>query len=170
MRVTSLAAAFWLASLMPGVADPLGFTVHDMPRDMPEVRFVTEDGTRKTLDAFHGKVILLNIWATWCPPCVKEMPTLDALQADLGGSKFEVVALSIDTGGVPVVRQFFDRVGIKHLTTYVDQTSLAFTNLGILGLPTTMIVDANGRELARLIGPATWNEPDMEAFLKGFMQ
>ena len=170
MRVTSLAAAFWFASLMPGLAGPLGFAVHDAPQDMPQVRFVTEDGTRKTLDAFHGKVILLNIWATWCPPCVKEMPTLDALQADLGGAKFEVVTLSIDTGGVPVVRQFFDRFGIKHLTMYVDQTSLAFTNLRILGLPTTMIVDANGRELARLIGPATWNEPDMEAFLKGFLQ
>ena len=166
MKHALFAALLWLALPVPGIAGPLGFAVHGTPLDMPEVRFVTDDGTRKTLDAFHGKVILLNIWATWCPPCVKEMPTLDALQADLGGSKFEVVTLSIDTGGVPVVRQFFDRVGIKHLTIYVDQTSLAFTNLRIVGLPTTMIVDADGKELARLIGPATWNEPDMEAYLK----
>jgi thiol-disulfide isomerase/thioredoxin len=114
MRITRLAAAFWFASLVPGVAGPQGFTVHDTPQDMPEVRFVTEDGTSKTLDAFHGKVIVLNIWASWCPPCVAEMPTLDAMQADLGSGRFEVVTLSIDTGGVPVVRRFFDKLGIKH--------------------------------------------------------
>ena len=102
MKHALVAALIWLAAPAPGIAGPQGFAVHDAPQDLPEVRFVTEDGTRKTLDAFHGKVILLNIWATWCPPCAKEMPTLDALQADLGSSKFEVVTLSIDTGGVPV--------------------------------------------------------------------
>lgn len=170
MKHALVAALIWLAAPAPGIAGPQGFAVHDAPQDLPEVRFVTEHGTRKTLDAFHGKVILLNIWATWCPPCVKEMPTLDALQADLGSSKFEVVTLSIDTGGVPVVRKFFDKVGIKHLAMYVDQTSLAFTNLRIVGLPTTMIVDADGRELARLIGPVTWNDPDMEAYLKTYIK
>lgn len=170
MKPALIAALLWLVVPVPVLAGPLGFAIHDTPQDMPEVRFVTEDGTRKTLDAFHGKVILLNIWATWCPPCVKEMPTLDALQADLGSAKFEVVTLSIDTGGVPVVRQFFDKVGIKHLAMYVDQTMLAFTNLRIVGLPTTMIVDADGQELARLIGPAIWNDPDMEAFLKSYIK
>ena len=170
MKPIFAAALLWLALPAPGVAGPQGFTLHDAPQKMPEVRFVTEDGTRKTLDAFHGKVILLNIWATWCPPCVTEMPMLDALQADMGSAKFEVVTLSLDTGGVPVVRRFFDRVGIKHLTMYVDQTMLSFTNLRIVGLPTTMIVNADGRELARLIGPATWNDPDMKAFLKTYIK
>ena len=170
MKHALVVAMLWFAAPVPGIAGPQGFALHDAPQDMPEVRFVTEDGTTKTLDAFHGKVILLNIWATWCPPCVKEMPTLDALQADLGNSKFEVVTLSIDTGGVPVVRRFFDKVGTKNLTMYVDQTSLAFTNLRIVGLPTTLIVDANGKELARLIGPATWNDPDMEAYLKTYIK
>ncbi|MEO8245380.1 MAG: TlpA disulfide reductase family protein [bacterium] len=170
MRITRLAAAFWFASLVPGVAGPQGFTVHDTPQDMPEVRFVTEDGTSKTLDAFHGKVIVLNIWATWCPPCVAEMPTLDALQADLGSGRFEVVTLSIDTGGVPVVRRFFDKLGIKHLTIRVDPTQLSFTNLHIVGLPTTLLINADGKEVARLVGPATWNAPAVEAFLKGFAQ
>ena len=170
MKHALFAALLWLLSPLAAIAGPQGFNVHNAPQDMPEVRFVTEDGTRETLDAFHGKVILLNIWATWCPPCAKEMPTLDALQADLGSAKFEVVTLSIDTGGVPAVRRFFDRIGIKHLTLYVDQTSLAFTNLRIVGLPTTLIVDADGKELARLVGPATWNDPDMEAFLKTYIK
>lgn len=170
MKPALFAALLWLAAPVAAFAGPQGFTLHDAPQDMPEVRFVTEDGSRKTLADFHGRVILLNIWATWCPPCVKEMPTLDALQADLGTSKFEVVTLSIDTGGVPVVRRFFDEHGIKHLTMYVDQTSLAFTNLRIVGLPTTLIVDADGRELARLVGPATWNDPGMEAFLKTYIK
>ena len=124
----------------------------------------------KTLDAFHGKVILLNIWATWCPPCVTEMPTLDRLQADLGSGKFEVVTLSIDTGGTPVVRRFFDKLGIRHLKLYVDPTQLSFTNLHIVGLPTTLLINTDGKEVGRLIGPADWNAPDMEDFLKGFMQ
>lgn len=170
MKHALVAALLWLATPVPALADPQGFNVHDAPQDLPEVRFVTEDGSRKTLADFHGKVILLNIWATWCPPCVKEMPTLDALQADLGSAKFQVVTLSIDTDGVSVVRRFFDRIGIKQLTMYVDQTSLAFTNLRIVGLPTTLIVDADGRELARLIGPATWNDPDMEAYLKTYIK
>ncbi|MES2915921.1 MAG: TlpA disulfide reductase family protein [Pseudomonadota bacterium] len=154
---------------LPGIAGTMGFAVLDAPQDMPEVRFVTEDGSRRTLADFRGKVILLNIWATWCIPCRKEMPTLDALQADLGSSKFEVVTLSIDKAGVPVVRQFFDEYAIRNLAIYVDQTSLAFSNLGVFGLPTTLIVDGDGRELARLIGPAEWNSPDMEEFLATFI-
>lgn len=170
MKHALFAVLLWLAAPVAALAAPLGFTIHDTPQDLPEVRFVTEDGARKTLENFRGKVILLNIWATWCPPCVKEMPTLDALQADLGSSKFEVVTLSIDTGGVPAVRKFYDKVGVKNLGLYVDQTMLAFTNLRVAGLPTTLIVGADGRELARLVGPATWNTPDMEAFLKTYIK
>ena len=170
MKPVLLAVSHWLAALTPSFAGPQGITSHDTPQDIPEVRFVTEDGTRKTLDAFHGKVILLNIWATWCPPCAKEMPTLDALQADLGNSKFEVVTLSIDTGGVPVVRRFFDKFGLKHLDIATDPTQLSFTNLRVVGLPTTLLINADGKEVGRLIGPAAWNAPDMEAFLKGYIR
>ena len=168
MKPVLLAVSVWLAALMPGLAGPQGITTHDTPQDIPEVRFVTEDGTRKTLDAFHGKVILLNIWATWCLPCVTEMPTLDRLQADLGSGKIEVVTLSIDTGGTPVVRRFFDKFGLKHLDIATDPTQLSFTNLRVVGLPTTLLINPDGKEVARLVGPATWNDPDMEAFLKGF--
>ena len=169
MKHVVIAVFFGLATPVAAFAGPQAFAVHDSPRDMPEVRFVTEDGSRRTLDDFRGKVILLNIWATWCIPCRKEMPTLDALQADLGSAKFEVVTLSIDKGGVPAVRQFFDDYAIRNLAIYVDQTGLAFSNLGVFGLPTTLIMDGDGRELARLIGPAEWNSPEMEAYLKTYI-
>ena len=170
MRLSLIAGLLWLTTLTPVLAFPQGFYPYDAPRDLPEVRFGTEGGTTRTLADFRGRVILLNIWATWCIPCRTEMPTLDALQADLGSSRFEVVTLSIDKGGVPVVRKFYDEIGVKHLTMFVDQTMLSYTNLRIIGLPTTMIVDADGRELARLIGPARWNDPAMAAFLKTFVK
>ena len=170
MKHGLIAVLLWLTTLSLGFAGPQGFTPYDIPRDMPAVRFVAEDGMTKSLGDFRGKVILLNLWATWCIPCRTEMPTLDALQADLGSSKFEVVTLSIDTGGVPVVREFFDKVGIKNLTMYVDQTMLSYTNLRIVGLPTTLLIDGDGKEVARLIGPTDWNDPDMIAFLKGYLQ
>lgn len=166
MKRVLLALAAWIATLTPGIAGPPGFTLYRVPNAMPEVRFVTEDGTRRTLSEFRGKVIVLNIWATWCPPCKEEMPTLDALQVALGGKGFEVVALSIDTGA-PLVRRFFDKAGIKHLTITVDPTQLSFTNLHLAGLPTTLLINAEGQEIGRLVGPATWNDPEMEFFLKG---
>ena len=170
MKPIFVAWAVWCATLTPGIAGPQGFSLYSVPQDIPEVRFVTEDGTRVRLSDFRGKAILVNIWATWCPPCVTEMPTLDALQVDLGGQGFEVVALSIDTGGMPAVRRFFDKIRIKHLNTAVDRTQLSFTNLHIAGVPTTLLINADGKEVGRLVGPATWNDPEMEAFLKGFAQ
>lgn len=170
MKPVLLALAVWCATVIPGIAGPQGFSLYSMPQDMPKVRFVTEDGTRKTLSDFRGKAILVNIWATWCPPCVTEMQTLDTSQVDLRGQGFDVVALSIDTGGAPIVRRFFDKVGIKHLNIAVDPTQLSFTNLRIAGLPTTLLINADGKEVGRLVGPATWNDPEMEAFLKGFAQ
>ena len=90
-------------------ARPKGFAIQGNPRAVPEVRFVTASGAPKTLDTFRGKMILLNLWATWCLPCIKEMPSLDALQADMGGRDFEVVALSVDDKGVPAAQRFLPR-------------------------------------------------------------
>ena len=168
--LTVPAALIWLATAVAATAGPPGFIRHETPQPLPEVRYLTENGRAGTLDAFRGKVIVLNIWASWCPPCIREMPTLDALQADLGRANLQVVALSIDTGGVPEVRRFFDRIGIRHLAIQVDPTMLAFTNLRLSGLPTTLILDADGRELARLVGPASWNAPEIETFLKAYLR
>jgi hypothetical protein len=98
------------------------------------------------------------------------MPTLDALQATLGGDNFEVVALSIDRAGTPVVRKFYDEIGVKHLKTYLDKTMLSATALRAVGLPTTILIDRQGQELGRLVGPAEWDDPEMIAFLRGFIE
>ncbi len=112
----------------------------------------------------RGKVVLLNIWATWCTPCRKEMPTLDRLQTALGGTDFEVVALSIDRR-MDAVRKFFAEIGIQKLAMYLDSSAKATRQLGAVGLPTTLLIDREGREIARLIGPAEWDSPDIAAFI-----
>ena len=93
------------------------------PQPLPEIRFQDSDGRPYTLSNFRGKVVLLNVWATWCAPCRKEMPALDRLQQTLGGPDFQVVALSIDGGGAAPVRRFYEEIGIQALAIYVDTAS-----------------------------------------------
>lgn len=145
---------------------PQGFTVHDKPQEVPNFRFVTEEGNRLYLEDFRGRTVLLNVWATWCPPCVEEMPTLDALEGVLGGPEFEVVAVSIDRAGIPVVRRFFDEIGVENLDIYVDSTGLTATALKTFGLPATLLINADGKEVGRLMGPAEWDTPEMIAFIE----
>lgn len=142
------------------------FVVHPQVRQVPEVTFVDEEGRPRGLADFKGKVVLLNVWATWCPPCRLEMPALDNLQAALGGPDFEVVTLSMDRGGVEPVRRFFSETGVKRLAIFVDRSGKALRNLGALGLPTTILLDRDGREMGRLVGPAVWDSPQMVGFLR----
>jgi thiol-disulfide isomerase/thioredoxin len=138
-------------------------------RPAPELHFRDVVARRLTLADFRGKVVLLNIWATWCLPCRREMPTLDRLQRDLGGAHFQVVALSIDTGGVPAVRSYFESLGMHALGAYVDSTMAAANALDITGTPTTFLIDASGREVGRHVGPAKWDSPANEQFLRSFI-
>ena len=131
------------------------------PQPLPEIRFQDGDGKPYTLSDFRGKVVLLNVWATWCAPCRKEMPTLDRLQQKLGGPAFEVVALSINSGGAAVVRQFYDDIGIRSLALYVDPSMEASGKLHTIGIPTTLLLDREGRERWRKIGPAEWDSPEI---------
>jgi thiol-disulfide isomerase/thioredoxin len=139
----------------------VSYNFYSTSRALPEVRFENAEGKPLTLADFRGKVVLLNIWATWCSPCREEMPSLDHLQAKLGGPDFEVVALSIDHGGIPAVRKFFDEVGIRRLALYVDPSGQASSTLGAIGVPTTLLVDRAGRELWRVAGPVEWDQPDV---------
>lgn len=141
------------------------FVIHDAPQPLPEIAFEGGYGQALTLANFNGKTVLLNIWATWCVPCREEMPTLDALEAQLGGPGFEVVPLSVDRAGSAVVRRFYTEIGIQHLKLYIDASMQASFNLAAVGLPTTLLIDAEGRELGRLVGPAEWDTPEMIAFL-----
>lgn len=136
------------------------------PKPIPAVQFSDGDGRVLGLDGFRGKIVLLNVWATWCLPCRKEMPTLDRLNRELGGSAFQVVPLSIDRAGVEAVRRFYAEIGITNLGLYVDSSAGATRALDVSGLPTTLLIDRNGQELGRLVGPAEWHGPEMIALMK----
>jgi len=150
-------------------ASSRSFVIHEAPRPLPEIRFEDGNGEALTLADLRGKTVLLNIWATWCVPCREEMPTLDALEAELGGPSFEVVPLSVDRAGPEVVRKFYAEIGIEHLGLYIDASMRASFDLQAPGLPTTLLIDSEGRELGRLVGPAEWDTPEMIAFLKSHL-
>jgi len=170
MKYLKPALFAWALSVSAAFAGPQGFALHDTPQPVANVRYDKEDGSRGDMEDFCGKVILVNVWATWCVPCREEMPTLDALQAELGSDDLEVVALSIDRAGPPVVRRFYDEIGVTNLKMYVDQTMLSMTALRAVGLPTTILINAQGQELGRLVGPAEWDDPKMVSFLRRFIE
>ena len=130
-----------------------------VPRLAPPsaVSFLDATGRRDSLDEFVGRVVLLNLWATWCPPCVEEMPSLDRLQAQLGGGAFQVVAVSLDGGGLATVKPFFARLKLEHLGIYLDPAGMTQRVLGVNGLPTSFLLDRKGRVIGRFEGAARWD-------------
>lgn len=119
-----------------------------------------------TLRQFRGRIVLLNVWATWCPTCRRELPTLDRLQKKLGGKDLEVVALSIDRDGAEAIAPFFREIGIKNLLIYFDRRGTVLGKYVIVGLPTTLVIDREGREIGRMAGPADWDTPQVAALLR----
>jgi thiol-disulfide isomerase/thioredoxin len=156
------------ASVVPSPAPATGLRLvpAKKPVPLPEVRFTDGAGRSLTLADFRDRIVLLNVWATWCTPCREEMPTLDRLQAKLGGPDFEVVALSIDQGGVAEVRKFYQEVGIKHLRIYNDPTTDATARLSFIGIPATLLIDRAGREVGRALGPAEWDAPEVVELIR----
>jgi len=134
------------------------------PAAIPPVTFKDPDGKDHALADWHGKVVLLNLWATWCAPCRREMPALDALKAELGGKDFDVVAVSTDRGGFDKPMKFWAEMGIKSLGLYLDSGD-ATHGLGVIGMPTTLLIGRDGREVGRLIGPAEWASPEAKALI-----
>lgn len=161
----AILAVAYLAAAGP----PKNFVFRDAPAPVPVLQFTGETDEPQTLAEFRGKIVLLNVWATWCLPCRKEMPTLDRLQAVLGGPDFEVIALSIDRGGPEAVKKFYAETGVQHLAIHVDATGKAGFALATMGLPTTLLIDREGQELGRLIGPAEWDTPDTVDFLRSIV-
>ena len=141
------------------------FVAKATPEPMPAASFINGNGATVSLDDWRGKVVLLNLWATWCVPCRKEMPALDRLQGALGSSDFEVVALSIDRAGAAGARRFLDSIGIKNLKLYADPTAKLANTFRAPGLPMTMLIDRHGREAGRLIGPAEWDSAEAQALI-----
>ncbi len=147
----------------PGSGKVAAFQPAAAQAPLPEVPFVDGDGTARTLADFKGHGVVLNFWATWCVPCVAEMPALDRLRARLAGRGIEVLALSSDRGGAPVVRAFFAKHGINHLPVTLDEGLRAARALGVQGLPTTVLIDGAGRDRGRLVGAAEWDSEDAVA-------
>jgi len=133
---------------------------------LPDFAFTDASGRQHTPRDFAGRGMVINLWATWCPPCVREMPALDALAAALRPDGVAVLPLSSDRGGLPVVQAFYQRTGLRHLGVWLDPGGAAGRALGARGLPTTVIVDRGGRERARLEGDAEWDAPDFIAAIR----
>jgi len=136
------------------------------PKPIRPFAFVDGEGRKAELADFAGRTVLLNLWATWCVPCVKEMPSLDRLQAALGGRDFQVVALSVDRGGRDTVEPFLKKLGIQNLALYLDQPNASMSALGPRGLPTTLLVGPDGKEIGRVEGEVAWDSPEIIAFLR----
>lgn len=144
--------------------------VHAEPKPAPEAAFEDAEGGSVSLADFRGRVVLLNLWATWCPPCRKEMPSIDRLAGQVAGEDIAVIALSTDRGGVDKVRPFFDEIGVKHLAIYVDRANRVPREAAVMGLPVTLIIDGNGMEVARLTGDAEWDDPAVVELLRGIAE
>ena len=129
------------------------------PVPLPPLNFETMDGRPTSLEAFRGKVVVLNLWATWCAPCREEMPSLDRLQARFKGQPVVVVALSVDRAGPERVRTFLSEIGVQNLAVYRDPGAAATRTLRVPGLPATLLVDKEGRERGRVLGIAEWDAP-----------
>jgi thiol-disulfide isomerase/thioredoxin len=143
-----------------------GFVFKKTPEPLTDVNFVDGSGAAKTLKDFRGKTVLLNLWATWCAPCRQEMPSLDRLQAELGSDKFEVVALAVDRTGADAAQKFLNDTGVKALKLYADPTTRSGSALKAIGMPTTILIDVEGREIGRLPGPAEWDTADAKNLIK----
>lgn len=136
------------------------------PKPVPDIAFRDGEGKELGLDDWRGRVVLINLWATWCAPCRREMPSLDALQADLGGDDFEVVAISVDRKGVAASGKFLEVTGARHLGLYVDESFKVARDLRAPGLPVTVLVDREGREVGRVTGPAEWDSDEAKALIR----
>ncbi len=150
----------------PGTSKLAAFVRKSEPEPVADFPFFDAKQQTRTIKAFKGKVILLNLWATWCSPCREEMPALDRLQKDMGSDKFEVVAVSVDKNGFDKAHDFLKGIDVKSLALYADPTSRATSHVKAIGMPTTLLVDAEGREIGRLMGPAEWDSPEAKRLIK----
>lgn len=163
----AVAAAAKLEPLATG--EVAAFRVATVTEQLDALAFKGPDGKDVGLAAFKGKVVLVNLWATWCVPCRAEMPALDRLQQTMGGDHFTVAAINVDVTAPARARAFLDDIGVKNLTFYSDPSMAIFNELkrrGLaLGLPTTLLVDGNGCRLGVVEGPAAWDSPEAKALI-----
>jgi thiol-disulfide isomerase/thioredoxin len=146
--------------LFPSKLPTTELTVHNSPRQLTDFTFSDGPGRSVTLDRFRGSYVLVNVWATWCTPCKEEMPALNHLALLFANKNIKIVPISIDVSGVLSVRSFYERLGLNNLSIYVDSSKNVMDVLGITGIPTTILIDPDGREIGRMVGPAQWDAPE----------
>ena len=164
----AVATAARIAPLIKGEVAAL--TAATVPLRLPDLVFEDAGGAPRKLSDFRGKTVLLNLWATWCVPCRKEMPALDRLQAKLGGDDFQVVAVNIDTRDPEKPKAFLNDARLTQLAYFSDQKAKVFQDLKAigraLGMPTSVLLDRNGCEIATIAGPAEWDSSDAVALIQ----
>lgn len=142
------------------------FVVKADRKPAPEISFLPENGGETSLMAWKGRVVLVNLWATWCAPCREEMPSLARLQTEMGSPEFEVVAIAVDRKGLEASGKFLKEVGATALKLYADPSTELLGKFQAVGLPSSILLDREGREIGRLAGPAEWDSPDAKALIK----
>ena len=161
-----------MAPLARGEVAAVG--VAESPKTLPILTFKDANGADKSLADWRGRTVLLNLWATWCVPCRKEMPALDALQAQLGGPNFEVVTVNIDTRDLEKPKTWLKEVGVSKLNYYADPAAKTFQDLKAIGrafgMPTTMLISPEGCEIGTIAGPAEWASDDAINLIKAALK
>jgi thiol-disulfide isomerase/thioredoxin len=168
MVVVANAAAADLAALREGDMRKLNF--HEEPVASGVTPFLTAEGAEKALSDYAGRHVVLNFWATWCAPCRAEMPTLSALQEAMGGEDFEVVTIATGRNDPIAMAQFMDGIGVDNLPLHRDPEQRLAREMGVLGLPITVILDPEGMEIARLQGDADWSSDSARAIIAALTQ
>ena len=148
------------------IGDMADFNLTFPPRNGPEIPF-THQGRQLTLKSFRGQTVLVNFWATWCAPCLKELPSLDRLQGELQDEPFNVIAIAADPRGPEVAREYLDRLSIEHLDLYADQRLLMASAIGGANvLPVSILFSPDGTEIGRLVGEANWDSEEAKALIR----
>ncbi|MFT6915600.1 MAG: thiol-disulfide isomerase/thioredoxin [Motiliproteus sp.] len=154
----------------PSAGNQMGFIAVTPPQSIAPVRLLRGKAQEIDLSDFRGKLILLNLWATWCSPCLRELPALDRLQQRLGSEHFEVVAVALDRRGYDGVREFFDKLKIKHLSIYHGSTDAFAEEFPVDLFPASFLIDPQGRVLSFLRSYADWDAPEAHAMIQQHLQ
>lgn len=154
-----------LAPILTNAEESIAKFIHEKPIEVADINFYDSQQNIHSLNDYKGKVVLVNFWATWCAPCVEEMPSLSQLKNASKGRDVDIIPISLDYKGVPAVQKFYKQQGIENLEAYIDEKNVAFKSLGLRALPTTLIIDRSGHEVARVYGSIDWNSRAVKDYI-----
>ena len=165
MRYLATTFLFFGLSTVATASPLVGMKEYPERPPLHPTEIIDQSGAPFSLNRLAGRTALINLWATWCGPCVKELPALNRLAALLPRDRFEIVALSQDKGGIAVARPFLEKHNIRNLNLYADPSGRLYRNIGAKGLPTTLVVSPDGRLIGRIEGAIDWDAPEVTNYL-----